>query len=325
MKILITGGAGFIGSHLAIKLIECGHEIFILDDLSTGSDENLKLIAEKGKVTFCEGSITNEVLVSLMINKVDFIFHLAAVVGVKRVMDEPVNTLTTNVRGTDCVLKLANDKSKPIIVASSSEIYGKNTNLFKENADRVLGDIQDHRWAYACSKSFDEFLTLAYHKEFHLPACVVRFFNTSGPRQSGDFGMVIPRFVKQAINRDPITVFGSGFQSRCFCHVADTVTYLGILMDRLIELDPDVNGQIFNIGNPQNHTSITNLAHTIIEKTKSSSRINFMDPRSFYGDGFEDMKHRFLVNDKVADITDYKCRYSLDDIIDGVIDEFKRQ
>jgi len=320
MKILITGGAGFIGSYLAEALIDKGHKIFILDDLSTGTDYNLTQIAKKGAFTFYPGSITKPMDVELLVRQVDLIFHLAAVVGVKKVLKEPINTILTNVEGTANVLKFANKHKKKIILASTSEVYGKNDMVLLENSDRILGNVIDHRWAYACSKTVDEFLGLAYYKEHDLPVTIVRFFNTVGPRQTSDHGMVIPTFVKQALNNEDLTVSGSGMQSRCFCHVLDTVSYLVKLMD-----SDGIEGQIYNIGNPKNGVRILDLADKIIEYADSKSKVQLIYPELMYGKGFADMRCRYPSIDKVKDKTDYECQYSLDTTINSVINYYDQR
>ena len=255
MKALITGGAGFVGSHLAEALLEVGHDVFVLDDLSTGSIENIEHIKSHERFHYVIDSIMNEPVAAEMIDRADVVFHLDAAVGVRLIVDSPVRTIETNVHGTEMILKLANKKKKQVLLASTSEVYGKTSQVpFREDADLVLGPTHKGRWSYACSKAIDEFLALAYHKEKHLPVVIARLFNTVGPRQTGRYGMVIPNFVRQALLGHPITVFGDGKQTRCFTYVSDVV-------GGLIELigNPDSVGQVFNIGNDSEEITIIDL------------------------------------------------------------------
>src|SRR6187397_2277638 len=266
MRVLITGGAGFVGSHLAEALLDRGDEVYALDNLSTGSIDNISHLKSHPKFHYTIDTVTNEPLLAELVDDCDVVLHLAAAVGVKLIVEAPVRTIETNVHGTEVVLKHANKKKKLVIIASTSEVYGKSTDVpFHEDADLVLGPTTKHRWAYACSKAIDEFLALAYWKERKLPVIVVRLFNTVGPRQTGQYGMVIPNFVRQALAGQPITVFGDGTQSRSFTYVTDVVGALTILMK-----EPAAIGQVINIGNVQEVT-ITDLAKLVRELSGSSS------------------------------------------------------
>src|SRR5512136_1504937 len=268
MRALITGGAGFIGSHLSEALLEKGHEVFVLDNLSTGSIENIAHLKDGHRFHYTIDSVTNEPVLAELVDEADVVFHLAAAVGVKLIVEQPVNTIENNVHGTEVVLTHANKKKKLVVIASTSEVYGKNAAVpFSEDADLVLGPTVKHRWAYACSKAIDEFLALAYWKERKLPVVIVRFFNTVGPRQTGQYGMVIPTFVRQALAGEPITVFGDGTQQRSFTHVADVV---GALLKLVRE--PSAVGQVINIGNTEEVT-IKHLAERVREMTGSKSSI----------------------------------------------------
>src|SRR6188768_2680602 len=265
MKALITGGAGFIGSHLAERLLDLGHDVAVIDDLSTGSIENIAQLKSCTRFSYVVDSVTNEPLLAELIDGCDVVFHLAAAVGVKLIVERPVHTIETNVHGTEVVLKHANKKKKLVFLASTSEVYGKSNDVpFREDSDLVLGATVKHRWAYACSKAIDEFLALAYWKERKLPIVIVRFFNTVGPRQTGQYGMVIPNFVGQALAGQPITVFGDGEQTRSF-------TYVGDVVDALVRLvaEPKAVGQVFKIGNTE-EISILALARKVRAMTGSS-------------------------------------------------------
>ena len=320
MKVLITGGAGFIGSHLAERLLELGHEVAVLDDLSTGSIDNIAHLKAAGHFTYVVDSVTSEPLLAEMIDRSDVVFHLAAAVGVKLIVERPVHTIETNVHGTEVVLKHANKKKKLVVIASTSEVYGKSEDVpFREDSDLVLGPTPKHRWAYACSKAIDEFLALAYWKERKLPVIIVRFFNTVGPRQTGQYGMVIPNFVRQALAGEPITVFGDGTQSRSFTHVSDVV-------DALIKLvaEPAAVGQVVNIGNPQEVT-MTALAERVRDLTRSSSPIKLIPYEEAYESGFEDMPRRVPDLTKIGRLIGYKPTVGLDEILNRVIAETREQ
>ena len=320
MKALITGGAGFIGSHLADALLAQGHEAMVLDDLSTGSIENIAHLKGRAGFAYTIDSVTNESLLAELIDQNDVVFHLAAAVGVKLIVEQPVHTIETNVHGTEVVLKHANKKKKLVVVASTSEVYGKSADVpFREGADLVLGATVRHRWAYACSKLLDEFLALAYWKEKKLPVVVVRLFNTVGPRQTGQYGMVLPTFVRQALAHQPITVFGDGTQSRSFTYVADVV-------DALLKLaeEPRAVGEVFNVGNTE-EVSIGALAQRVKGLSDSRSPIQFIPYDEAYEAGFEDMPRRVPDISKVHDLVGYEPRMGLDDIIRTVIEHFRQR
>ena len=320
MRVLITGGAGFIGSHLADALLEASHEVFAIDNLSTGSIENVDHLKKHPRFHYTIESITNESVLAELVDRCDVIFHLAAAVGVRLIVEQPVYTIEANVHGTEVVLKLANKKKNLVIIASSSEVYGKSTTVpFQEDADLVLGPTPKHRWAYACSKAIDEFLALAYWKERKLPVIIVRFFNTVGPRQTGQYGMVIPTFVRQALAGRPITVYGDGSQSRSFTYVGDVVGALIALMN-----EPRAVGQVFNIGNTEEVT-IRALAQTIKQMTGSQSDIVTIPYDEAYEAGFEDMPRRVPDITKIQQLVGYKPTVSLDGILTTVIAYFRER
>ncbi len=314
MRALITGGAGFVGSHLAEALLERGDEVLVLDNLSTGSIENITALKASPRFRYSVDSVINEPLTAELIDQADVVFHLAAAVGVKLIVESPVNTIETNVHGTEMVLKLANKKKKKVLVASTSEVYGKsNVVPFREDADLVLGATTKGRWSYACSKAIDEFLALAYFKEKRLPVVIVRLFNTVGPRQTGRYGMVIPNFVKQALLGHPITVFGDGSQSRCFTYVSDVVGALIRLADH-----PGAVGGVFNVGNDREEITMLDLARRVKERTGSTSAIELVPYEKAYEEGFEDMPRRVPDISKVRDLVGYEPRVQLDEILDRV-------
>jgi UDP-glucose 4-epimerase len=305
VRALITGGAGFIGSHLAERLLHDGHSVAVLDNLSTGSIDNIAHLKGRQGFTYTIDSVTNESLLAEMLDGSDVIFHLAAAVGVKLIVEQPVHTIETNVHGTEVVLKHANKKKKLVVIASTSEVYGKSADVpFRETADLVLGSSEKHRWAYACSKLIDEFLALAYWKEKKLPVLIVRLFNTVGPRQTGQYGMVLPTFVRQALAGHPITVFGDGTQSRSFTHVSDVVEAL----TRLI-VEPRAVGGVFNIGNT-GEISISALAEKVKAMTGSASPVQYI-PRRVPDIG------------KIRALIGYEPRVGLDDIIRSVIEHMR--
>jgi UDP-glucose 4-epimerase len=315
---LITGGAGFIGSHLAEALLTGGHEVDIIDNLSTGSIRNVGHLKSNPRFKYTIDTLTNEPLLAELIDRNDVVFHFAAAVGVKLIVEQPVHTIETNVHGTEVVLKHANKKKKTVVIASTSEVYGKSTDVpFREDADLVMGATMKHRWAYACSKAIDEFLALAYYKERGLPVIIVRFFNTVGPRQTGQYGMVLPSFVRQALAGEPITVFGDGTQSRSFTYVGDVVDCLMKLID-----EPKAVGQVFNIGNKEEIT-ILKLAETVKSLTGSSSRIDFIPYDQAYEEGFEDMPRRVPDLAKVGALVGYAPKVQLNEIITKVIEYFR--
>ncbi len=320
MRALITGGAGFIGSHLAEALLDGGHEVDIIDNLSTGSIRNVGHLKSNPRFQYAIDTLTNEPLLAELIDRNDVIFHFAAAVGVKLIVEQPVHTIETNVHGTEVVLKHAHKKRKKVVIASTSEVYGKSADVpFREDADLVMGATVKHRWAYACSKAIDEFLALAYYKERDLPVIIVRFFNTVGPRQTGQYGMVLPSFVRQALSGEPITVFGDGTQSRSFTYVGDVVD----CMMRLVN-EPKAVGQVFNIGNKQEVT-ILQLAELVKSLTGSASRIEFVPYDKAYEEGFEDMPRRVPDLTKVTQLVGYEPKVQLNEIITRVIEYFRAQ
>jgi len=319
MKYLITGGAGFVGSHLAGTLLDRGDEVYVIDNLSTGSIENVEHLKDHARFHYTIDTISNQPVTAELVDRVDTIFHLAAAVGVRLIVESPVHTIETNVYGTETILTLANKKRKKVIIASTSEVYGKNTNVpFREDFDLVLGPTNKGRWSYACSKAIDEFLALAYFKEKKLPVVVVRLFNTVGPRQTGQYGMVIPTFVKQALSGRPITVFGDGMQSRCFTDVSDVVKGLADLA-----IHPGAVGEVFNIGT--NHEiTILDLAKKVKEMTGSKAEIVFVPYEQAYEEGFEDMPRRVPDIGKIQKLIGYKPALSLEQTLQRVIDFFSQ-
>jgi UDP-glucose 4-epimerase len=318
MKILITGGAGFIGSHVSERLVEQGHEVFIIDNLWTGKLSNLDKIQTSKRMHLVVDTILNESVMNELIFKVDRIYHLAAAVGVRNIMDHPVETLDTNVKGTETVLRLANRFKKKVLVASTSEVYGNHVeHSLSEDDNRVMGSVKKRRWAYACSKTLDEFLALAYFDEKKLPVVIARLFNTVGPRQTGQYGMVLPNFVQSALLGKPITVYGDGTQSRSFAHVKDVVGALTNLME-----EPQAEGDIFNVGN-DHEVAIKELALKVKEMTASPSEIEFVPYEKAYGPGFEDMVRRCPNIEKIKSLIGYEPTYDLGAIIQSVIDYFK--
>ena len=319
MKALITGGAGFIGSHLAERLLDLGHDVAVIDDLSTGSINNIAHLKTSARFSYVVDSVTNEPMLAEMIDRSDVVFHLAAAVGVKLIVERPVHTIETNVHGTEVVLKHANKKRKLVFLASTSEVYGKSTDVpFRETADLVLGPSEKHRWAYACSKLIDEFLALAYWKEKKLPVVVVRLFNTVGPRQTGQYGMVLPTFVRQALAGEPLTVFGDGTQSRSF-------TYVGDVVDALVALasEPRAVGEVFNIGN-RGEISIRDLAERVRVLAGSESPIQLVPYDQAYEAGFEDMPRRVPDISKLNALIGYEPKVGLEEIILRVIEHARQ-
>jgi len=317
MKTLITGGAGFIGSHLANALLEAGHEVFVLDDLSTGSIDNIEPLKNHPRFDYSIDTITNEPALVDHIGRCDVVFHLAAAVGVQLIVEAPVRTIETNVTGTEVVLRQAARKGKLVVITSTSEIYGKGTAIpFREDADLVLGSTHQHRWAYACSKAIDEFLALAYWKERNLPVVIVRLFNTVGPRQTGQYGMVIPRFVEQALTGVPITVFGTGTQSRSFAYVGDVVR--GIMA---LAAEPRATGDVFNLGNTQEIT-IRELAELVKAMTASDSEIVTIPYVEAYGSGFDDMPRRVPDLTKAKNLVGYEPSVQLPEILTRIIKHY---
>jgi UDP-glucose 4-epimerase len=317
MHCLITGGAGFIGSHLADKLLSEGHTVTAIDDLCTGAIQNIEKLKTRRGFNYVVESIFNRPLLAELIDDHDVVFHLAASVGVRLIVESPVRTIETNVKGTEVVLEFANKKKKKVLIASTSEVYGKSTKIpFCEDDDLVMGATQKGRWSYACSKAIDEFLALAYWKEKKLPVVIVRLFNTVGPRQTGRYGMVLPNFVRAALAGQPLTVFGDGTQSRCFCHVKDTVGALAKLIEH-----PQAVGEIFNVGSEE-EISIGELAHLVKRMTRSASPIQYIPYDRAYEAGFEDMQRRVPDTSKVKTLVGFRTTYDTRQIVQSVIDSF---
>ncbi len=320
MDFLITGGAGFVGSHLADQLLRDGHRVSVIDNLSTGSITNIAHLKGHPRFSYSIDTVANEPLLAELIDQCDIVFHLAAAVGVKLIVEAPVHTIETNVHGTEVVLKHANKKKKLVLIASTSEVYGKSTSVpFREDDDLVMGPTPKHRWAYACSKAIDEFLALAYWKEKKLPVVIVRLFNTVGPRQTGQYGMVIPTFVRQALAGQPITVFGDGTQTRSFTYVGDVVCALKNLVK-----EPNAVGQVFNIGNTE-EISIGALAERVRKLAGSASPIVTIPYDQAYEAGFEDMPRRLPDISKIQALIGYEPRVNLDEILMRVIEHFRER
>jgi UDP-glucose 4-epimerase len=320
MRVLITGGAGFIGSHLAERLLDRGDEVMLMDNLSTGSMENIRHLKRYDRMQYFLEPIENRQLLAELVDEADIVFHLAAAVGVRLIVESPVRTIETNVNGTHLVLEAACKKRKLVFLASTSEVYGKNTQVpFSEGADLVLGPTTKGRWSYAASKALDEFLALSYWKEKRQPVIVVRLFNTVGPRQTGRYGMVLPNFVKQALRNAPIAVYGNGKQSRCFCDVRDTVEALL----RLMNVERAI-GEVINIGNTE-EISMEDLARTVKELTNSKSSIVYVPYEQAYEPGFEDMMRRLPSVEKLYSLTGFRPQTPLPEIIDRVVAYFRQK
>lgn len=317
-RILVTGGAGFVGSHLCERLLADGHSVVILDDLSTGREENIRHLLNQPRVQFVRDTVENELTVNTLLGSCDRVYHLASAVGVQLIVDEPVRTIKTIIRGTEVVLEAAYRFNRPVLITSSSEVYGKGSRVpFSEDDDVVVGPTRHSRWCYAYAKGIDEFLGLAYHKQFGLPVVVVRLFNTVGPRQVGMYGMVLPRFVQAALKGQPLQVYGDGKQTRCFCHVTDVVAALAQLMNR-----PEAAGQVFNIGSDE-EISINDLARRVIALAESKSPVEHLSYEQAYGQQFDDLPRRVPKLDKVRQLIDFKPRMNLDQIIRSVIEEYQ--
>jgi UDP-glucose 4-epimerase len=320
LRFLITGGAGFIGSHLAERLLLRGDTVVLLDNLSTGSMANIRHLKSSERMSYHLDNIENRQLLAELVDDADVVVHLAAAVGVKLIVESPVRTIETNVNGTQLILEAACKKRKLVLTASTSEVYGKNINVpFHEDADLVLGPTTKGRWSYAASKALDEFLALSYWKEKKLPVIVVRLFNTVGPRQTGRYGMVLPNFVKAALDGQPISVYGNGRQSRCFCDVRDTVEALTRLIDT-----PRAIGEVVNVGNTE-EISIEALARLVQERTRSASPIEFIPYDQAYEPGFEDMMRRVPSVEKLHSLTGFRPQTPLNEIIDRVTAYFQSQ
>lgn len=320
MRFLITGGAGFIGSHLAERLLDRGDEVLLFDNLSTGCMENIRHLKNNDRMHYFLDSIENRQLLAELVDESDAVFHLAAAVGVRLIVESPVRTIETNVNGTQMVLEAAYKKRKRVFIASTSEVYGKSTQVpFHEDADLVLGATNMGRWAYAASKALDEFLALSYWKEKKQPVVVARFFNTVGPRQTGRYGMVLPNFVSQALNAEPITVYGSGAQSRCFCDVQDAVE----AMLRLMATDKAI-GEVVNVGTDREIT-VTGLAEMVKARTGSISPVTYTPYDQAYEPGFEDMMRRVPCLDKLERLTGFRPATTLEKIVDRVTEHFTKK
>ena len=316
MKALITGGAGFIGSHLAERLLSDGNEVIVIDDLSTGSLGNIEQIKDNPGFEFVNDTVCNAEMMYVLVEKCDVIYHLAAAVGVQLIVDDPVHTIATNIGGSEVVLDIANKFGKKTLIASSSEVYGKSENVpFREDDDIVMGSTKFSRWSYACSKAIDEFLAMAYYEQFGLPVVVARFFNTVGPRQTGRYGMVVPRFVERALKNEPILIYGTGKQSRCFGYVGDVVDASVALMNC-----SSAPGRVYNVGS-QEEISIENLAKRIIKITDSKSKIEYISYEEAYGKPFDDMMRRVPCLDRIKETIGYEPTTGLDEILAGVIED----
>ena len=319
MRVLVTGGAGFIGSHLCEHLLSQGHRVLVIDDLSTGTIENIIHLKAHPRFEYSVASIMNVPVTAELVDRSDLIFHLAAAVGVRLIVESPVHTIETNIRGTEIVLGLANKKKKKVVLTSTSEVYGKSAKVpFVEEDDLVLGPTSKARWSYACSKAIDEFLALAYLREKGLPVVIARLFNTVGPRQTGQYGMVLPNFVGQALSGQPITVYGDGTQSRCFSHVGDVVAALYRLA-----LEERAVGGVYNVGSDEEVT-ILELAHRVRRAAGSESEIRFVPYKDAYGTGFEDMPRRVPDISRARNLIGFAPTRTLSQIIDGVI-EYQRE
>jgi UDP-glucose 4-epimerase len=318
MRALVTGGAGFIGSHLTEALLAMGYEVVVLDDLSTGREENLQAVKHHPRLEIVRGSVTDDGVVRKLVTGAEIVYHLAAAVGVQLILDRPVGTIETNIVGTETVLRAACETRPRVLIASTSEVYGKNDRVpLSEEDDRLLGPTTKSRWSYACSKAIDEFLGLAYYREHHVPVTIVRFFNTIGPRQTGRYGMVVPRFVRQAIDGQPITVYGDGRQSRCFTDVEDAVR-----ATIAVSLAPAAIGEVFNIGTTHEVT-IGTLAERVRELAGSRSPTVLVPYDQAYQPGFEDLRRRVPDIGKIERVVGYRPRVSLDDTLRRVIDHLR--
>jgi UDP-glucose 4-epimerase len=318
-RFLVTGGAGFIGSHLAELLVSRGNGVTILDDLSTGRLENLSRLKDRPEVQVIRDSVENERAVNIAMASCDAVYHLAAAVGVQLIVDQPVRTIRSIIHGTEVVLESAQRFGRPVLITSSSEVYGKGTRIpFSEDDDVVVGPTRSSRWCYAYSKGIDEFLGLAYHRQDGLPVVIVRLFNTVGPRQVGMYGMVLPRFVTAALKNAPLQVYGDGRQTRCFCHVSDVIEACTALMET-----PKAIGQVFNLGNDE-EISIADLARRVIAACKSSSQIENISYDRVFGQGFDDMQKRVPKLDKIRSVIDFRPKFNLEQIIQSVRDSLIR-
>ncbi len=318
MKALVTGGAGFIGSHLCERLLEDGYEVCVIDDLSTGRLSNIEHLLDGAKIEFVEGSVRNRDVIEPLIEKCDVVFHLAAAVGVQLIVDKPVHTIETNIHGTEIVLEYANKYSKKVLITSTSEVYGKSENIpFHEDDDMILGSTMFSRWSYACSKAIDEFLAFAYHKQYGLKVVVCRLFNTIGPRQVGHYGMVVPRFVEKALKNETIQIYGDGEQSRCF-------TYVGDVVDAIVKLSrcAESAGKVLNIGSDR-EISINELADLVIKMTSSKSGKECISYEKAYGVAFDDMLRRVPCLERIQEAIGYQPKTSLEEALEIIIEDLK--
>ena len=318
MKALVTGGAGFIGSHLCERLLGGGYEVCVIDDLSTGRLSNIAHLLDSGQIEFVEDSVRNRVIIEPLIEKCDVVFHLAAAVGVQLIVDRPVHTIETNIHGTEIVLEYANKYSKKVLITSTSEVYGKSENVpFHEDDDTILGSTMFSRWSYACSKAIDEFLAFAYHKQYGLDVVVCRLFNTIGPRQVGHYGMVVPRFVEKALKNETIQVYGDGKQSRCF-------TYVGDVVDAIVKLSKCAvsTGKVLNIGSDR-EISINELADMVIKMTGSTSGKECISYEKAYGVAFDDMQRRVPCLERIKEAIGYQPKTSLEEMLEIIIEDLK--
>ena len=319
-RVLVTGGSGFIGSHLVEALLARGDGVVVLDNLSTGRIANLDPVQRHPEFRFVHGSVLDELMVDELVHECDAVFHLAAAVGVRLIVEQPLRSFTTNIRGSEIVLAAAHKYRRRIMLTSTSEIYGKNSTVpLREDADRVLGSPAVARWAYSTAKAVDEILAYVYHRERGLPTTVIRLFNTVGPRQSPAYGMVIPRLVRQAVAGEPLTVFGDGTQTRCFCHVEDVIDGMLRLFDH-----GGAIGEVFNLGS-QEETSIVDLAHRIKAKTETASPVELIPYKEAYPVGFEDMRRRVPDTTKVETLTGWRVQRTLEDILNESIAEARAE
>ena len=317
-KILVTGGAGFIGSHLCRRLLADGSEVAVIDDLSTGSMDNISQFKDEEKFRFVKGTVCDKQIMEGMVKNCDAVYHLAAAVGVNLIVERPVHTIKTNIHGTEVVLEAANKFNRKVLLASTSEVYGKNESVpFSEDDDSVLGSTKHSRWSYACSKAIDEFLSLAYHHQYKLPVVVVRLFNTIGPRQSGQYGMVVPRFVEWALKNKPLLIYGTGRQSRCFSYVGDVVEAMVRLM-----ASNENDGEVFNVGSDDEIT-IEDLADKIIEKANSKSKKEFISYKNAYGVEFDDMMRRVPSLKKIKEVVGFEPQTSLEEMLNIIIADIR--
>lgn len=316
MRYLITGGAGFIGSHLADELLARGHQVVLLDDLSTGRHANVAHLLARPDAEFVLGSVLNADLVDDVVSRTDAVFHLAAAVGVELIVEKPLESLMTNIRGAEIVFEKAHKHGRKVLVTSTSEIYGKNTSdLLSEEDDRVLGSPLKSRWSYSEAKAIEEILAYTYWKQKRLPTVIVRLFNTVGPRQTGSYGMVVPRFVSQALRGEPLTVYGSGDQTRCFCHISDAVRGILALMD-----EPRAEGRVFNLGGAE-EVSIADLALRVIDLAGSTSKLRHVPYEEAYEEGFEDMQRRVPNCARAHELVGFEATVGLDGLLRSVLDE----